>query len=86
MLKMTEIAVSEFLPAAPVPPQASSDTQLIETWLHGRPAHTQRAYAGDIARICAAARKPLPSVTLADLQSFADSLGHLRRFRGALGR
>ena len=29
---------------------------------------------GDIARFRAAARKPLPSVTLADLQSFADSL------------
>src|ERR1035441_864852 len=29
---------------------------------------------GDIARFRAAARKPLPSVTLADLQTFADSL------------
>jgi len=71
---MPEIAVPEILPAAPAPPQAHSDAQLIEVWLHGRPAHTQRAYAGDIARFCAAARKPLPSVTLADLQSFADSL------------
>src|ERR1035438_8878314 len=73
-LEMPEIAISETLPAAPAPPQASSDAQLIEIWLHGRPAHTQRAYAGDIARLCAAARKPLPSVTLADLQGFADSL------------
>ena len=47
---------------------------MIQIWLHGGPAHTQRAYAGDIARFCAAARKPLPSVTLADLRGFADSL------------
>jgi len=71
---MPETAVSEILPAAPAPPQAHSDAQCIQTWLHGRPAHTQRAYAGDIARFCAVARKPLPSVTLADLQGFADSL------------
>jgi integrase/recombinase XerD len=71
---MPEIAISETLPAAPAPPQASSDAHLIEIWLHGRPPHTQRAYAGDVARFCAAARKPLPSVTLADLQGFADSL------------
>ena len=71
---MPEIAISETLPAAPAPPQTHSDAQCIQTWLHGRPAHTQRAYAGDIARFCAATRKPLPSVTLADLQGFADSL------------
>ena len=74
---MPEIAIPDFLPAAPAPPQAHSDAQLIEIWLHGRPLHTQRAYAGDVARFCAAARKPLPSVTLADLQSFADSLESL---------
>src|ERR1035437_9394717 len=71
---MPEIAVSDLLPAAPAPPQANSDAQLIEIWLHGRSTPTQRAYAGDIARFCAAAQKPLPAVTLADLQSFADSL------------
>jgi hypothetical protein len=61
LLEMPEIAVFETLPAAPAPPQAHSDTQAIEIWLHGRPAHTRRAYAGDLARFCAAARKPLPS-------------------------
>ena len=71
---MPEIAIPDFLPAAPALPQAHSDAQLIEIWLHGRPLHTQRAYAGDVARFCAAVRKPLPSVTLADLQRFADSL------------
>src|ERR1019366_8566637 len=39
---MPEIAVFETHPAAPAPPQAHSDAQLLEIWLHGRPAHTQR--------------------------------------------
>jgi hypothetical protein len=39
-------------PGRAAPPQANSDAQLIEIWLHGRPPHTQRAYAGDIARFC----------------------------------
>jgi integrase/recombinase XerD len=70
---MGEIAAFENLPA----PQAHSDSQSIEVWLHGRSPHTQRAYAADVARFCAGVRKPLPSVTLVDLQDFADSLGGL---------
>ncbi len=58
-------------------PQARSDTQLIEIWLHGRSRHTQRAYAADVARFLAGAGKPLSGMTLADLQSFADSLADL---------
>jgi len=57
--------------------RASSDDQLIAIWLHGRSAHTQRAYRADIARFRAGAGKPLPAITLADLQNFADSLGDL---------
>jgi integrase/recombinase XerD len=47
---------------------------LIALWLHGRSPHTQRAYASDVARLCAKSSKPLAALTLADLQSFADSL------------
>jgi integrase/recombinase XerD len=72
---MAETALSGML--APVPPQARSDRQLIELWLYGRPPHTQRAYAGDIARFLGGAGKSLPEVTLGDLQAFADSLGGL---------
>jgi integrase/recombinase XerD len=72
---MAETAHSGML--APVPPQARSDRQLIELWLYGRPPHTQRAYAGDIARFLGGAGKSLPAVTLGDLQAFADSLGGL---------
>jgi integrase/recombinase XerD len=75
MLKMAEIVLAE--PLTPVPSQARNDGQLIELWLHGRPLHTQRAYAGDVARFLGGAGKSLPAVTLADLQGFADSLGGL---------
>lgn len=68
----------------PVPPgdgiesqTAATDDQLIALWLHGRSPHTQRAYAADIARFRGGPGKPLPSVTLADLQAFADSLAGL---------
>ena len=64
------------LPEVPAPPQAHSDDQLIAIWLHGRSVHTQRAYAADIVRFRREGQ-PLPSVTLTDLQSFADSLGAL---------
>jgi len=73
----TEIAVSpsvEALAEAPALPRAGSDDQLIAVWLHGRSAHTQRAYRSDIVRFQSRAGKPLSCVTLADLQSFADSL------------
>jgi len=57
--------------------QASTDTQLVALWLHGRSVHTQRAYRGDVNRFQAFAGQPLRRVTLGDLQGFADSLLHL---------
>jgi len=74
---MSEIALSKPLPLAPADQQAHSDAQVIQIWLHGRSLHTQRAYAADIRRFCAHAGKPLATVTLADLQAFADSLQDL---------
>ena len=56
---------------------ASSDSQLVNIWLHGRSPQTQRAYAAGVARFLAGAAKPLTTVTLADLQAFADRLGEL---------
>jgi site-specific recombinase XerD len=52
----------------------AADEQLVEIWLHGRSAHTARAYRGDVDRFRRATAKPLASITLADLQRFADSL------------
>jgi integrase/recombinase XerD len=74
---MPDSAASEALLPAPAQPQARSDVQLIEIWLHGRSSHTRRAYAADVARFRAGAGKPLASVTLADLQTFADGLESL---------
>jgi site-specific recombinase XerD len=54
--------------------QADTDQQLIALWLHGRPASTQSAHGADVARFLAVVGKPLRSVTLGDVQAFADSL------------
>lgn len=61
-----------------MPQQANSDSQLIALWLHERSEHTQRAYTADVQRLIEhTGGKPLASVTLADLQSFVDSLSEL---------
>lgn len=65
-------------PLAIMPSQANSDQHLIALWLHGKSPHTQRAYKADVQRLLDHVdNKPLPSITLTDLQSFADSLSHL---------
>ena len=71
----TEVANST--PGVVTTPQAGGDDRFIEIWLHGRSLHTQRAYASDVARLLSKAGKPLASITLADLQSFADSVAEL---------
>src|ERR1039457_2871555 len=80
MTKMSsEIALStplQTLQEAPAP-QTPSDDQLVAFWLPGRSVHPQRAYRADVARSRRGAGKPLPSVTLTDLQAFADSLDAL---------
>jgi site-specific recombinase XerD len=59
---------------AAIPAQARSDAELLALWLHGRAAHTQRAYQRAVGRFLASVRKPLPAVTLGDLQAFAADL------------
>ena len=53
---------------------ADNDARLIELWLHGRPATTQRAYRAESGRFLAHVAKPLHQVVLGDLQGYADSL------------
>jgi len=67
------------LPAAPAPPprQAETDAQVVQLWLHGRPERTQREYRREAARFLAHVATPLPTVTLGDVQAFADTLAHL---------
>lgn len=43
-------------------------------WLHGRPANTVRAYTREAGRFLECVGVPLPAVTLADVQDFADSV------------
>ncbi len=56
------------------PLRDEADQALIDRWLHGRSAHTRRAYAGDVAAVLAIAGKPLAELQLADLQAVADRL------------
>jgi site-specific recombinase XerD len=78
-MELTDAAVSkpETTEVAGQGSRASSDDQLIATWLHGRSPHTQRAYGADLVRFRSGAGKPLARVTVADLQEFADSLRDL---------
>ncbi len=64
-------------PAASQPAQAHSDEHLLALWLHGRSAATRRAYAADLAAFLAHVARPLPAVTLGDVQAFQDTLAAL---------
>ena len=57
-----------------IAPQADTDNGLIALWLHGKSQHSQRAYLADVERFLAHVGKSLQAVTLADLQSFVDTL------------
>ena len=63
-------------PLVPVA-QASGDAQLVELWLHGRSAHTQRAYRADATAFLLFVARPLPSVTVANIQAWLTSLAGL---------
>jgi site-specific recombinase XerD len=71
---MSDSAISVSSPCL-LPPDP--DDPLIQLWLNGRSPHTQRAYRTDIRRFRERAGKPLPAITLADLQDFAGAIAHL---------
>ncbi len=54
--------------------QADTDDQLLQLWLHGRPKHTRRAYQREAERFITFVEKPLRTVKLIELQSYADCL------------
>jgi integrase/recombinase XerD len=64
--------------SAKAPVQATSDDEVVRLWLHGRPEHTQRAYLREVGRFTKFVNKPLQSVTLSDVQEFADSLDSMK--------
>jgi integrase/recombinase XerD len=64
-------------PALPAQAVVDTDARLVELWLHGRSAHTQRAYHADATRFLGFGARPLQLVCLGDVQAFADSLTEL---------
>jgi hypothetical protein len=71
---MTLVRTSAPVTAALYSPADTTDAQLVELWLHDKAAHTQRADRADVERFVASVARSLRSVTLADLQAFADSV------------
>jgi integrase/recombinase XerD len=72
---MNQLAV---VPPSGLGPAAdgSHDGTLIELWLSLKTSsHTRRAYAAEVARWRAFVNKPLSSVTLTDLQAWAEQVG-----------
>lgn len=57
--------------------QAHNDVELVDLWLHGKAALTQKAYRADWAMLAADVQKPLRQVTVGDLQHFVSSLAQL---------
>lgn len=62
------------LPVQRIPQQANSDEQLIQLWLHGRSKHTVKGYTNDIQHFSQQVNKSLRTVTLQELQNYADYL------------
>jgi integrase/recombinase XerD len=54
--------------------QAHTDEQTLELWLHDRPHNTRLGYERDVRQLLASTGKPLPLITLADLQDYSDTL------------
>lgn len=71
----------ESIQARDTPPDlsgAGNDGRLIELWLHGKSAATKEAYRSDLAKFLDFIDyKPLETVTLSDVQEFADFISAL---------
>src|SRR3954470_14461551 len=71
----TDLTPSERVPT--MPRTADNDATIIQLWLHGRSPHTQAAYTRDVARFTQFCPRSLATITLGDIQAFADSLHEL---------
>lgn len=69
-------AISSRNAATPTPlAECKNNDELIELWLHGKSPHSQRAYRQDVGYFLAFVEmKPLPQVTLNDVQAFASAM------------
>lgn len=59
---------------AAIIPADTTDARLVEMWLHGRTENTGQQYRRIIARFFAQVAKPLQTVNLSDLQTWANTL------------
>lgn len=59
---------------AAIIPADTNDARLIAMWTHDKSANTQNQYGRIVARFSDQVRKPLQTVSLADLQGWADTL------------
>ncbi|WP_370538836.1 tyrosine-type recombinase/integrase [Synechococcus elongatus] len=77
---MTSRAIARSSPTELVP-SSSADTwePALALWVHGRSPHTQRYYLQEARVFRHWVQKPLPQVTLADLQIYLDRLDQLPR-------
>ncbi|MBV6489828.1 MAG: Tyrosine recombinase XerC [Fimbriimonadaceae bacterium] len=64
--------------SAKTPAQASTDDEVIRLWLYGRPLNTERAYLREVERFRNFVQKSLRTVTLGDVQAFADSICEMK--------
>lgn len=62
----------------PVPSRVHDDECLIALWLHGKSENTRDAYFRDILLFTDFVDKPLPRVSLGDIQAYADSLAEYK--------
>jgi len=53
-----------------------NDEQLIKMWVHSRAITTQKAYIREARLFINFMAKPLPAVTIGDLQDYIDTLSH----------
>jgi integrase/recombinase XerD len=61
-----------------VPTPQEQDAAFLATWLFGKSEKTQRAYTSDMHKLYTHVGKSLQDITLADFQSFIDSLADLK--------
>lgn len=61
-------------PDAAIIPADTTDARLIEMWMHGKSANTQKQYSRIAARFFETVGKTLQAINLSDLQTWADSI------------
>ncbi|HWE62264.1 MAG TPA: tyrosine-type recombinase/integrase [Chloroflexota bacterium] len=73
-MQATSLTQGSDAPHRALPVLSADETALLTSWLHGRSAHTQRAYRANVERFLGFMAKPLAATTLADLQAYDAAL------------